>query len=129
MRARTIRIVLAAALAALLPLLPAAAQDIAGRYVGEMYSNSALQPTDTIFVLKAGRYSGSYVIHDPEDGDVPGKIIDMTQDAGGTWTFTWKDMYGQDAATIAFTPSGDSFTGKWYIDGKPIGVWNGIRQD
>lgn len=127
--ARMTRIVLGAALAALLPLVPAAAQpDIAGRYAGVMYSNSALQPTDTVFVRKGGGYAGSYVIHDPEDGDVQGKITDMRQEPGGTYSFTWTDMYGSDAATVAFTPSGDSFTGKWYIDGRPIGVWNGIKQ-
>jgi hypothetical protein len=125
-----IRIALGAALAALLPLAAAQAQlDIAGHYVGEMYSNSALQPTDTTFFFKGDSYAGTYIIHDPVDGDVHGKIIDMIQNTNGNWTFTWKDMYGEGPATVSFTPSGDSFTGKWYIESRPIGVWNGIRQD
>lgn len=122
-----IRTILGAALIALVPLAPALAQDITGHYVGEMYSNSALQPTDTVIVQKGGAWSGSYVIHDPDDGDVHGKILDMTRDPAGTYSFTWKDMYGEGPAMIAFAPDGHSFTGKWYAEDRPIGVWNGIR--
>jgi hypothetical protein len=121
--------ILAAALMALAPLAPAAAQTaVAGTYRGEMFSNGALQPTDTVFVEKNGSFAGSYVIHDPEDGEIHGKISAMTLDPGGrTYSFTWTDSYGSDAATVAFAPDGGSFTGKWFVDGRPVGVWNGTR--
>jgi hypothetical protein len=123
-----VRSVLCAVFLVLLTLVPAAAQpDIAGTYRGTIINNQTEIPVDTVLREKGGRISGSYVLHDPTDGDVTGSISEVAVTAAGVATLTWTDMYGSGSATLTFTPDGGSFSGKWYAGGQVGGFWNGAR--
>lgn len=122
-----IRTILAASFLVLAPLAPAMAQDIAGTYEGTMINNRVEVPAETVIVQKGGVVTGSYVIHDPVDGDVKGKISEVDLADNGVYTLTWTDMYGSGGATLSFAPDGQSFNGKWYVDGQVGGFWNGTK--
>jgi hypothetical protein len=122
------RSIAAASVLLLAPLAPAMAQSVVtGTYHGTIINSAVEIPVDTTIHEKAGVFSGSYVLHDPTDGDVHGKISDVDLADNGVYTLTWTDRYGSGGATLAFAADGSSFTGKWYTDGRVGGFWNGTK--
>jgi hypothetical protein len=122
-----IRAILAAVLLALLPLAPAAAQsNIAGTYRGTVHAGGADLPVETRFTEQAGVFTGTYTVEDPA-GAFSGTLDEIDLADNGVFTMTWTDRDGSGGATMAFTPDGQSFVGKWYSEGVPQGAWNGTK--
>lgn len=122
-----IRTILAAALLALLPLAYAAAQpDITGMYYGTVGTGAGDVPVRTEFAGKGEVLAGHYRVEDPS-GTFDGTLTDITVSANGVATMTWTDRDGRGTVSMAFTPDGGSFAGKWRGPDGDSGFWNGTR--
>jgi hypothetical protein len=121
-----IRSILAAALIALLPLAPAAAQDITGMYYGTVGTGAGDVPVRTEFAGKGEILAGHYRVEDPS-GTFDGTLTDVKVSPEGVATMIWTDRDGSGTVSMAFTPDGQSFTGKWKSADGGGGFWNGTK--
>lgn len=85
-----------------------------GTYEGQVVSGVGQIPVKTTFIGdKNGLTSGSYVMTEKGEKQVPGTLDEFTKEGPYTYLVTWHDKYGKGKLRILFSDGGYVFKGFW----------------